>query len=508
MPRNPFQDRINALNMKDLEEGLKTDAYLKKSHDPIPNDINDTVFAYTDIKQVNTLKPEELSMKDLLDEIQIQTILNNNISPYVKKEIKSEVTQEMIKQFQYESSKPVEINGRFYKFRPPGVDLNLQAVPPPFPSEDDYKRNIRTMYEQELKAQRDIERRRVILLTDIRRLDDAYDDGRLSQEEYQKAVVQFNSLMGQIDDARRQNDATLASLFKDYDMYDELKLAHDTQVELITKENKKNLASYEDELKSRNSGMEVAQQPGESDSDYAQRMIDMGQETVDPAQVEAQAKLFLYNSVKDLTNELMPPYKSEAVLNTIVQAGGYEKLQVIKDSWPSLKKMLVDTFGNVARVESTDNVAQLMYNYSMKPVVRPPQSSPASVPLQTSPSIIPTSSTLPSYSATTAPSISSYMTKYKNPVEVYATAPYPPSRAAPTLYNPRGIPITPASYSDIQPSPRALAPTPSAYPVRPIAKEVPKETVRFYPKEKKKLPLNQSLSLQINKKSQKCHLLH
>jgi len=39
--RNPFQDKINALNLKDIEEGLKTDAYLKKSHDPIPNDIND-----------------------------------------------------------------------------------------------------------------------------------------------------------------------------------------------------------------------------------------------------------------------------------------------------------------------------------------------------------------------------------------------------------------------------------------------------------------------------------
>ena len=61
---------------------------------------------------------------------------------------------------------------------------------------------------------------------------------------------------------------------------------------MITKENQKNLTSYEDELKSRNTGLEVAQQSGESDGDYAQRMIDTAQTTVDPAQVEAQAKLF------------------------------------------------------------------------------------------------------------------------------------------------------------------------------------------------------------------------
>jgi hypothetical protein len=161
MPRNPFQDRINALNMKDLEEGLKTDSFLKKSHGPIPNDINDKVFPYTDIKRVDTLKPEELSMKDLLDQIQIQTILNNNIAPYVKKEIKSEVTQEMIKDFQNESAKPVEINGTLYKFKPPDVNVSLQPVPGPFPDEATYQADINARAMPRIEKLRNLESLRV-----------------------------------------------------------------------------------------------------------------------------------------------------------------------------------------------------------------------------------------------------------------------------------------------------------------------------------------------------------
>ena len=219
--RNPYQDRINALNAKDIEEDLRSDAFLKKSHDPIPNDINDERFPMTDILPPNVLKPEELSMKDLLDQIQIQTILNNNIAPYVKKEIKSEVTQEMIKQFQYESSKPVELNGKFYKFKPPTVDLNLKNVPPPFPNEATYKNEIEGLYKDELKIRRDIERRRVVLLTYIQRVTDQYNQGRVSEADFQAEGRKYQDSMTQLQTATDENEKTLASLTRDYDMYEE-----------------------------------------------------------------------------------------------------------------------------------------------------------------------------------------------------------------------------------------------------------------------------------------------
>ena len=153
MPRNPFQDKINALNLKDIEETLKTQSYLKQSHEPIQDDINNARYTMTDILPVNVLKPEDLSMKDLLDQIQIQTILNNNTPPFIEKKIKSDTTEAMIKDFQNESAKPVEINGTFYKFRPPGVAINLKDLPPEFPDEATYKANIEALVRQEFRKQ-------------------------------------------------------------------------------------------------------------------------------------------------------------------------------------------------------------------------------------------------------------------------------------------------------------------------------------------------------------------
>ena len=73
-----------------------------------------------------------------------------------KKEIKSEVTAEMIKDFQNENAKPVEVNGVLYKFRPPEVDIDLQDIPPEFPDLETYRSETQLalpkMSEQSLKA--------------------------------------------------------------------------------------------------------------------------------------------------------------------------------------------------------------------------------------------------------------------------------------------------------------------------------------------------------------------
>jgi hypothetical protein len=376
MPRNPFQDRINALNSKDLDEVLKTQSYLKQSHEPIQDDINNARYTMTDILPPNVLKPEDLSMKDLLDQIQIQTILNNNTVPFVEKKIKSETTQAMIKEFQNEISKPVEINGTFYKFRPPGVELKIKDLPV-FPSETAYKARLQQIYAQEIRAYKDVINRENQIIAIMENDEFNYGAGAMGDEEFINARRYNKDLQTKLAEEKRQVEMVLASIRKDYDNYQDAKIAHDAQVDIINKENKQSLSEYENEIRSRNVGMGAPQREDESDADYAQRMIDTAHETVDPKQVELQAKSFLYNSVKDQLTELIPAYKAEAVLNAIVDAGGYEKLQPIKDQWPMLKKKLEENFGNVARVENTDSIAQVMFYYSMNPVIRTQAPTPS-----------------------------------------------------------------------------------------------------------------------------------
>ena len=383
MPRNPFQDKINALNLKDLDETLKTQSYLKQSHEPIQDDINNARYTMTDILPVNVLKPEDLSMKDLLDQIQIQTILNNNTPPFIEKKIKSETTEAMIKDFQNEMAKPVEINGTFYKFRPPGVAINLKNLPPEFPDEATYQANVRALARQEFAKQDELGRRIVQIQDIFRGLNQNLDNGSLSIDEFHKAQQYYAPIDQQLRDAIKESQMKVSTLEQDWKDYSKNKLEYDAQREKISKENKQALTDYEDEIKSRNTGMEVGQREGESDADYAQRMIDIAHETVDPASVELQAKSFAYNAVKDRLNEVLPAYKSEAVLNAIIDEGGYEKLQPIKDQWPMLKKKLEETFGDVRRVENTDSIAQVLYVSSLKPAVR--QGPVNAVPIPTVP---------------------------------------------------------------------------------------------------------------------------
>jgi hypothetical protein len=120
--------------------------------------------------------------------------------------------------------------------------------------------------------------------------------------------------------------------------------------------NKKKLASYEEALKLRNTGQEVAQQPDESDEDYAKRLLEIGHETVDPDDVKLDAQLYLYRNLKDKFGEFIEPYKVEGLLNTLVQQEGYEFLQKLKDRWPAVSKKIKETFGNLRKVDQETTI--------------------------------------------------------------------------------------------------------------------------------------------------------
>jgi len=384
-PKNPFQDKINALNSKDIDEGLKMEMLLRTPEvTKDAHDVNSAIFPRYNFPKVNTLSASELSMKDLIDGLQIQTILNNNIAPYVKKEIKSKVTAEMIKDFQYENAKPVEINGNLYKFRPPEVDIDLQEIPPEFPDLATYQAEMNARAEPIFLRIREIDEERQIL--DDR--DDAYFNdynyGHISREEYHSGLDRIEARRDQIEDEFSQLELARISLQKDYFGYDENRQEYIAYVEKIKAENKRALSNYEDELKSRNTGQSQPQREDETDEDYKDRLLITGRQIVDPETVEVQAQSYLYSTMKDRMSEMLQPYKVEAVLNQIIKVDGYEGLQVIKDRWPSLKKKLSDTFGDLRRVDSTDTIALFLLNetpenaklVSPAPASRPAYDSP------------------------------------------------------------------------------------------------------------------------------------
>ena len=144
--------------------------------------------------------------------------------------------------------------------------------------------------------------------------------------------------------------------------------------------------------------------------------------------------------MKDRLGEMIQPYKAEGVLNQVVKVDGYEGLQVIKDRWPSLKKGLTDTFGDLRRVDNTDSIAIFLLENS--PVnAKAPMASPAtgapsapsrsapasfpSVPSRSSSSMVPFGPPEPALRYTRTPASAPQIPLYTTPT--YRPPPIPAS---------------------------------------------------------------------------------
>jgi len=351
---NPFQNRINALTLQGYQDDIALQNVLKQTKKVIPDDVNFKSFSRT--PQAHEQKnATDLMMNDLLNDIQIQTMLKNQVPQYRPKKIQSEVTEEMIKDYQQESKKPIEINGKLYKYVPPDLNLDLEEPDPnrftQLPSKEEFNRNSGEFLDRKtwdlIRNESDL----INLRIKLSKLDDDFDDGTISytnwttkkkelEREVELTIDTINSLNDEIDN--------VPNLRK---QYDELELRNKAELDRVSIANKKKLASYEEALKLRNTGQEVAQQPDESDEDYAKRLLEIGHETVDPDDVKLDAQLYLYRNLKDKFGEFIEPYKVEGLLNTLVQQEGYEFLQKLKDRWPAVSKKIKETFGNLRKMD-------------------------------------------------------------------------------------------------------------------------------------------------------------
>ena len=352
---NPFENKILNLTLQQYKSDIALQNVLKQGKKVIPDDANFKVYARTPqaIVQKNAT---DLMMNDLINDIQIQTMLKNAVPNYRPKKIQSEVTEEMIKDYQQESKKPVEINGKLYKFVPPDLDLDLEEVPPNLPPEgilnrrnDKEIQRLRLQYNQ-------ISPEIQLIMQQIEKNADDYNKGKINVDDYTSNNAFLMDAFEQRKAQGKYLSDSIDQLFNEEMRYKEEKTEREAQIDRIKKSNAQKLSAYEEALRLRNTGQEVAQQPDESDEDYAQRMIDVGHETLDPEDVKLDAQLYLYNNLKDKFGEFIEPNKVEWVLNTLVQEEGYEFLQKLKDRWPAVSKKIKETFGTLRRVDQETTI--------------------------------------------------------------------------------------------------------------------------------------------------------
>lgn len=329
--------------------------------------------------ELKLLTPDQLDLRDLTYEARLNTIANNAVVRklgWKPSKIKSDITKEMIADYQFEVQKNVSRG----LYLPANIDLDLELLDDallPTLSEADVER-IKRQRDDFMRQNKEIERaleenapalldeiaeRESFLYADTR---DAYGgyvpeideimtvkpEG-MSKAEITKLRARWDKLIAE----REELDRQIANARRDYadnefriDRASALIKEHKDQVLAYTAEkaaveqrNAGRKKLFVDELKVLNSGrMDVEMLPNETPEEYKARLESIGATTPDQDAVQAAAKLFYTDVLREKLQEIM---SSDADISTFIKdMDGDERYLVVKN-FPEFKKKFQDIMG-------------------------------------------------------------------------------------------------------------------------------------------------------------------
>lgn len=322
----------------------------------IPEDVDTTEFFSS---------PEaELNARDLAIEAQLNKVSSNAIVyklGWKPLKIKSDVTAEMIQEYQKEMMKPVEIGGHKYKYHPSAVNTDILEYVPPVPLDE-----IRTP--EEINQAGVYSRRSAALIARNEALIAQLDaDGPRMAERYGREVESLNALGGKPaalaraeakylrdEGTRRERMAAAGNTIRDLEARidairvgveeNDAKLARNSaESTRIKAENRDKLKAVEDDFNLLNRGkarMDRGDQ--ETDEEYQRRLIETGALTYDEDAMEASADLEFREQLRNKMKEILR--NTALISNAIKLLSGEEVFETVKQ-WERIKKAYLDVYG-------------------------------------------------------------------------------------------------------------------------------------------------------------------
>lgn len=355
----------------DLEERLNkiaSKAVRKPSQEEFTNPFKSSVSKPTstskELTDVNDIR--QLNIEAQLAKISTNSILEKLGNKPSK--IKSEVTKEMILDYQNEMLKPIEIEDEFgnktkYKYHPSSIDVDLETYVPlhvvltqaeKTDLFDEMTRIARRIEGLKYELSR-IMQENVLIKTEFdRRL------GRIRSS----AVLRMSEKVRAIKDETDRFDATItlneAEQIANQDEIlnleaeiQRLQFVRDTNYELIRENqaeerrvkniNAPRLRAYEADLNLLNRGrLNVSQAPNESDEDYKQRLRDTGQTTADDDAMEASSQLYYRDKLREQVLELI---RDTGIISNAIKFLTNEQAFKITQNWPRIKRDFIKAYG-------------------------------------------------------------------------------------------------------------------------------------------------------------------
>jgi len=350
----------------DLEERLNkiaSKAVRKPSQEEFTNPFKSSVSKPTstskELTDVNDIR--QLNIEAQLAKISTNSILEKLGSKPSK--IKSEVTKEMILDYQNEMLKPIEIGGVKYKYHPSSIDVDLETYVPlhvvltqaqSTALFNEMTRIARRIEDLKSGLVRNVQENEAIKADFDRRL------GRIRSS----AVLRMSEKVRAIKDETDRFDAAIARNEAEKDVIQDeildreadiqgLQFTRDTNNELISENqaeerrvkniNAPRLRAYEADLNLLNRGrFNVSQAPNESDDDYKQRLRETGQTTADDDAMEASSQLYYRDKLREQVLELI---RDTGIISNAIKFLTNEQAFKITQNWPRIKRDFIKAYG-------------------------------------------------------------------------------------------------------------------------------------------------------------------
>jgi hypothetical protein len=329
------------------------------------------------------MSPDEFDLRDLMLEQRMNVIAMNSVVDklgWKPSKIKSDVTKEMIADFQLEQMKNIK-DGLYV---PPSLDLDL--LDEPFPIVRLTRNELRdlTAELQRISAEMDYiqqqlattpERRREFDLAlsleagaAIRDIDasginalqraKAKRDVR-KQEESERAKIQARAETALIRGG--QEYAELESQYRAVEriIRDNDKAISDYQSELaeVQKENARRRRIYEDAVKSVNQGRNfIAMLPNETADEYKQRLKDIGASTANTDAIQAAASLLYTDRLRERMAEIT---RDDVLVNTFIKVLNTDQRYLLTKIFDTFKKKVLEIFGFDNKKMSVDDLSNI-----------------------------------------------------------------------------------------------------------------------------------------------------
>lgn len=319
------------------------------------------------------------NLRELALKAQVAKISTNAIKEklgWKPSKIRSDVTEEMIRDYQQKMNEPIELEDEFgvkqkYLYHPSSVDIDLEEYVPPRPdaateagvrnaegvlrrlvgeinqskqvikTTQTAKQELDDLYEKDIGQidlelasvdRRDIQKIRRLNLQRQQRENDYLREleyiNRVREREL-RMIADKEFTIGQIQRGISENQGKIDENRAEKKRVDTLNAAK--------------LKAYSDDINLLNRGrMNVQQQPGESDEEFRQRLLDLGQATVDPNAIEAAAEQYNRDKLRERMKELT---RDTTMAYTVVNSLSAGDVFAIIQKWSIIKSEFLKVYG-------------------------------------------------------------------------------------------------------------------------------------------------------------------